>query len=197
MKQQVNLYQPLLYPVKVRYGLTQLVISWLVLVLLLSVIGFWLHFQQQQLTAELAALQQQQATQLQEITLYQDALARRQPAAALVSQYQAAQQSVLQKQQLLSYLSQQQQQADQFYSPVMQHLLQIDRQELWLTGFSLQQHHSSFSGITLKPDSVPLWLQQLRHLPYFHGQQFSQVKLQQLAGKSAVSFELIARQGEQ
>jgi hypothetical protein len=195
MKQQVNLYQPVLYPVTERFGLSQLVLSWLLLALTLTAAWYWLHYQQQQLAAELAAQQQQQVLQLQEVTLYQEALTQRQPSPELLKQHQSAERNVLQKQQLLSYVNQQQQQASQFYSPVLQHLQQIDRQELWLTGFTLLQHHSSFNGITLRPDSVPLWLQDLRQLGYFQGQQFSQVNMQQVTNKQAVSFELVARQG--
>ena len=63
------------------------------------------------------------------------------------------------------------------------------------TGFSLQQHFSSFNGIALRPDSVPLWLENLRQLAYFRGQRFSQVNMLQVPEKKAVSFELRARQG--
>jgi hypothetical protein len=195
MKQQVNLYQPILYPVRERFSLKQLLISWSVLVLLLAAAWFWLNLQQQHSAGQLSTQQQQLTLLQQELTLYQEALAQRKPATELVLQYRAAEHSVLQKQQLLNYVTQQQQLASQFYSPILQHLAQIDRQELWLTGFSLQQQYSSFNGIALRPDSVPLWLEDLRKLGYFRGQRFSQVKLLQVPGQKAVNFELVAQQG--
>lgn len=195
MKQQVNLYQPILYPVRQQLGLRQLVVAWLLLSLLLLACWFWLQLQQLAQQQQLTLLQHNLTLQQQELGLYQDALVQRQPSAALVAQLQQEERALLQKQQLLSYLSVQQQQASLFYSPVLQHLQNIDRAELWLTQFTLQQQHSSFSGIALRPDKVPLWLEDLRQLGYFHGQRFSQVNMQQVPQRQAVQFELVAQQG--
>lgn len=195
MKQRVNLYQPQLYPVTERLSLQRLVSGWLLLVGILFSGWFWLQYQQQQLAEQLAVQQQQLDVQLQEVQLYQQALQQRQPAVELTKQYELLQHRVRQKQQLLGYLAQQQQQAGQLYSPVLAHLLQIDRRELWLTAFSLQQQHSSFSGISLLPDKVPLWLEDLRRLDYFKGQRFSEVNMLQVPQQSAVSFQLVAQQG--
>ena len=195
MKQQVNLYQHALQPVREQLGLKRLLQIWLCLALVLLAVWFYLQQQQVQLVNQLTSEQQQLNVLQQEMTMYQQALAQRQPSAELVSQYETTAQSVAQKQQLLSYLGQQQQLATEVYSPVLQHLQQIDRQDLWLTGFSLQQHASSFNGIALRPESVPLWLDNLRQLTYFRGQRFSQVNMLQVPDKNAVSFELLARQG--
>lgn len=195
MKQQVNLYQHALQPVSEKLGLKRLLQIWLCLALVLFAVWFYLQQQQAQLVKQLTSEQQQLNVLQQEMTMYQQALAQRQPSAELVSQYEATAQSVAQKQQLLNYLGQQQQQATEVYSPVLQHLQQIDRQDLWLTAFSLQQHNSSFNGIALRPDSVLLWLENLRQLAYFRGQRFSQVNMLQVPDKNAVSFELLARQG--
>lgn len=195
MKQQVNLYQAVLYPPTQAWGLKQLLLTWSSLVLLLAVMWLWqqqqLHYQQTQL----ASVQQQLALQQQEVTLYQEALTKRQPSADLAKQLNVEQRALQQKQQLLSFLSVQQQTASQHYSPVLAHLTKVDRQELWLTHFSLQQQHSSFAGITLSPDSMPLWLEDLRQLGYFHGQRFGQVSMQQVPERKAVSFALQAEQG--
>src|SRR5690606_3549911 len=184
-----------LYPVTERLSLQRLVSGWLLLVGILLSGWFWLQYQQQQLAEQLAVQQQQLDVQLQEVQLYQQALQQRQPAVELTKQYELLQHRVRQKQQLLGYLAQQQQQAGQLYSPVLAHLLQIDRRELWLTAFSLQQQHSSFSGISLQPDKVPLWLEDLRRLDYFKGQRFSEVNMLQVPQQSAVSFQLVAQQG--
>jgi hypothetical protein len=195
MKQQVNLYQPALYPVRQQLALQQLALVWLVLLLLLLAGWLWLQQLQNNQQQQLLSLQQQLAAQQQQLSVYQDALSQRQPAAALVAQFQRAERAVLQKQQLLGYLGAQQQQASLHYSPVLQHLLQIDRSELWLTGFTLRQQHSSFNGIAVRPDSVPVWLEDLRQLNYFRGQRFSQVTMQQVPDRKAVNFALIAQQG--
>lgn len=195
MKQQVNLYQSALYPVRESLGLKRLLQCWACVALVLFAGWFWLQGQHKQLNEQLALAQQQLDGLQQEMTLYQQALAQRQPSADLVSEYESAEKSVAQKQQLLSYLTQQQQRASQTYSPVLKHLQQIDRQDLWLTSFDLQQQYSSFSGVALRPDSVPLWLEDLRQLAYFRGQRFGRVNMEQVPDKKAVSFELLAQQG--
>ena len=152
--------------------------------------------QQQQAGAALAETELQLQRQLQQTDLYQQALAQRKPDEALVKQYQQAEYAVAQKQQLLSYLAEQQQQASQFYSPVLQHLQQVDLAELWLTNFTLRQGSSSFSGVTLQPASITLWLEGLQQLAYFKGQRFSQVSMAQVPDNTAVSFVLMAQKGE-
>lgn len=195
MKQQVNLYQHRLWPIRRPLALRRLMLSWIVLVSVLSLTAWLLQQHNQQRVTDLERQQQQLDQQLAQVALFQQALTQRQASAGLQKQLQLLEQSVQQKQQLLNYLSQQQQLASQLYSPVLQHLQQIDRPELWLTQFQLTQQHSSFSGVTLKPQSVPQWLEQLRELSYFRGQRFRQVQMQQLDDNSAISFELVAEQG--
>lgn len=197
IKQRVNLYQPSLFVQRQRLTLARLMLAWLALIAVVIAVLLVLQQQQQQQSAIVADRQQQLQTMQQELSLYQQALTQRQPSPALQKQHQLLQHSVLQKQNLLSYLSGQQQQSSLFYSPVLQHLQQINRSELWLTAFSLQQQHSSFAGIALKPEAVPQWLADLRRLEYFRGQRFSQISMQQVADKPAVSFSLTAQQGAQ
>ena len=197
IKQRVNLYQPVLFVQRQRLTLARLMLAWLALIAVVIALFMILQQQQRQQSALVEEQQRQLQTVQQEISLYQQALAQRQPSPALQKQHQLLQHSVLQKQNLLSYLSGQQQQRSLFYSPVLQHLQQINRSELWLTEFSLQQQHSSFAGIALKPEAVPLWLADLRRLEYFRGQRFSQISMQQVVDKQAVSFALTAQQGAQ
>lgn len=196
IKQRVNLYQARLHPVRERLSLQRLVGS--IAALTAVVMMGWLLLSQQQLQAGavLAETEQQLQRQLQQTDLYQQAIAQRKPDEALVKQYQQAEYAVAQKQQLLSYLAEQQQQASQFYSPVLQHLQQVDLAELWLTSFSLRQGSSSFSGVTLQPASITLWLEGLQQLSYFKGQRFSQVSMTQIPDTTAVSFVLMAQKGE-
>lgn len=197
MKQQVNLYQPVLVIKKQYLTLTRLLWSWLVIVVMLLAIAAVFQQQHQQLNAGLTEQRQALDRQLQEAGLFQQALQQRQPSQTLQQQYQQLQSSVEQKRQLLSYLAGQQHQASQFYSPVLQHLQQIDSEPIWLTTFSLRQQYSSFEGITLQPEAVPLWLEKLRALGYFSGQKFGVIELQQVPQQKAVTFRLSAKPGEQ
>ena len=60
----------------------------------------------------------------------------------------------------------------------------------------LRQGSSSFSGVTLQPASITLWLEGLQQLAYFKGQRFSQVSMAQVPDNTAVSFVLMAQKGE-
>lgn len=195
MKQIVNLYQPVLYPVRQRYTLRRLTLGLTGLTALCLVIWLLLAQQQRQAVADFTAAEQMQAQQQQELQVYQQALQQRKPDAELMQQFTQLQHDIVQQQQLLQYLSQQQQQASEVYSPVLQHLQQIDSSALWLTSFELQQHSSSFNGIALQPVSITRWLEELRQSAYFRGQRFSQVNMTQVPQRTAVSFELSAQQG--
>lgn len=196
IKQRVNLYQSRLQPVREKLSLKKLVVSSAVLLTLVACGWAMLLQQQQQASAALAEVESKLQAQLQQTDLYQQALAQRKPDEALVKQHQQAEYAVVQKQQLLSYLAEQQQQAGQFYSPVLDHLQKVDRAELWLTQFTLRQGSSNFSGVTLQPASITLWLEGLQQLAYFKGQRFSQVSMEQIPDNTAVSFVLMAQKGE-
>lgn len=196
VKQQVNLYQTVLHPVRERLSLQRLAFGMASLFSIVALSWFLLAQQQNQAAAVLATTELSLKQQLEQTALYQQALAQRKADDDLVKQYQQAEHAVAQKQQLLTYLTVQQQQAIQVYSPVLLHLAQIDQDDLWLESFVLQQQRSSFTGITLKPASVTQWLDKLRQSDYFRGQRFSQVSLTQVEGSTAVGFALIAQQGD-
>ena len=193
IKQRVNLYQAELHIRQQLLTLPRLLLALLGLLTLIIVLWFVQQQQTRQFQLQLSDTQQQLNTVTQELSLYQQALAQRQPSETLQLQLQQLKSSVLQKQQLIGFLSGQQQQATVLFSPVLQHLQQIDRQALWLTSFTLQPHYSSFNGIALQPEVVPLWLTDLSKLTYFSGQRFNQLELQQVPDKTAVSFSLTAQ----
>ena len=194
MKQRVNLYQAALRPVRHTLTLSRLTLSWLLLFLLLCSLSAWLWQRQYSLTQQVAAQQQQVTALQQEIEGVKQTLLQRRPSAALLAQQTDLEHSIRQKQQLLLLLAQQQQQSRQFYSPVLQHLVAVDRSDLWLTSFTLHQGYSGFEGVALAANALPQWLSQLRLLPYFQGQRFRQVDMAQVEGAKAVNFVLVAQQ---
>lgn len=197
MKQQVNLYQPALVIKRQYLTLPRLLWSWLAMMAILLAAVTVIKQQHNQLSAALTEQRQTLDNQLQEAGIFQQALQQRQPSQTLQLQHKQLQDNIKQKQHLLSYLAGQQRQAGQLYSPVLQHLQQIDSEPLWLTTFSLKQQQSSFEGMTMQPEAVPLWLEQLRSLGYFSGQKFGVIDLKQVPQQQAVTFRLSAQPGEQ
>lgn len=129
------------------------------------------------------------------VTLYQQALQQRKPTASLVEQFDRAKTEFVQLQKLQTFINNRQQQLDQLYSPVLQHLDRIHDRGLWLTAFQLNQSNSSFQGVALEPVSVTRWLTKLRQFNYFQGQDFSHVSVSQIPEDTEVNFVLSADKG--
>ena len=193
MKQQVNLFSAALLPAQPVLPLRDLgIYSAVLLALMLLLTAAFSYLSQQQLQTVQALQLQQQQLQQQAETL-QLALLQRQPDSQLQQQLLLAQQDQLRRQALLQFLLQQQNGTR--FSPVLTALVKIDRPELWLERFSLSSNGSSWQGLTQQPASVALWLNELSQVNELKGQQFQQVQLQQQAESSLVQFKLDSRPG--
>jgi hypothetical protein len=192
MKLRVNLYQTVLQPRLEKMTLAQAVMLVSVAVLLLILGGVWNYQQVLQQRQQADLIGQQVQSKLKELEIYQQSLATRQPAATLQLQAQTLQQSVDQKQQLLSYLKQEISKAPPQYSNVLRHLAAIDLPGIWLTSFQLGQQQQ-FSGVVKDSQLLPRWLQALGKNALLQGQSFDGVKLQPLAQAPFLTFEVSAR----
>lgn len=193
MKQSINLYQPILFPVKHTYTLSRLLLALTGLIVLTVVVWGGLSFKLTAIQQKIVTEEQRVGQQQQSVDVYQQVIQQRKPDAAVVKRFEQAKAEVVKLQQLQQYLTQRQQQSGQFYSPVLQHLDVINLPSLWLTSFQLQQDRTEFAGIALQPVNVTIWLEQLRQLDYFKGQHFSQMTLAQIPDETAVSFVLKAQ----
>lgn len=193
MKLRVNLYQAVLQPRHDKMTLPELFRATTLVLLLLLVSGGWVYQQLTTAKAQQALAMQQQQHKVKELELYQQALAARQPSAMLQQQANLLQQNIAQKQQLLSYLQQENTKTPPQYAKVMQHLNDIDPKGLWLTGFALGVNEQ-FDGITRQAELVPLWLKALGNTPGLHGLEFSLVKLEPVADGQYRQFSVMARQ---
>lgn len=192
MKLRVNLYQTVLQPRLEKMPLSQAVWLVVVVLVLLSIGGLWNYQQllQQRQQADLVGKQVQ--SKLKELEVYQQSLAGRQPSQLLQQQAQQLQHSIGQKQQLLSYLTQEISKAPPHYSHVLSHLAAIDLPGIWLTSFQLGQQQQ-FSGVVKNSQLLPQWLQALGKNALMQGQSFDGVKLQPLAQVPYLSFDVSAR----
>lgn len=181
MKQRINLYQPALQPVPQRYALPALLKSCGIVILLLVALATQLQYQwrqQQQQTEKVRAAVQLKSEELANL---QQALENRQPEAALLKQAEQLNTEIGQKQQLLQYLTADQQSLQPHYAAVMQQLSAQDLPQFWLRSFRLGKAGVEFVGVTRDAAAVPYWLKQLGQSPQFSGQQFSAVQLQPLS----------------
>lgn len=189
MKLRVNLYQPVLQPRTEQATLSQFATAVAVSVLLLLLLIFWCYQQLSLQRQQAAAVDVQTQQQMQQLDGLQQQLANRKPSATLSQQAVGLQQSLSQKQQLLSYLQQQQNQPPVRYAAVLQHLAAIDQPGIWLTGFVLGAT-PQFQGVVKDSQALPLWLQALGASPQLQGQSFSLVQLQPLADGDYLQFNV-------
>ena len=180
MKQRINLYQSALQPVPQRFGLPLLVRSCSLLLLLIAAATATLQYQlqqQQQQTQKTQAAVQQKSEELANL---QQALDNRQPEQALLQQVEQLNTEIAQKQQLLQYLTADQQVQPPQYAAVLQQLSAQDLPQFWLRSFRLGKAGVEFDGVTRDAALVPQWLRQLGQSPQFSGQHFSTVSFQPL-----------------
>ena len=180
MKQRINLYQPSLQPVQHRYALAGLVRNCVIIVVLFALGVGGLQFQLQQQQRQLASMNQAVQQKTEELTNLQQALDNRQPEQSLVLQVEQLNTEISQKQQLLQYLTTDQQASRPAFAAVMQQLSEQDLPQFWLRSFRLGKQGIEFDGVTRDAALVPRWLQQLGQSAYFSGQHFSSVGLQPL-----------------
>jgi hypothetical protein len=181
LKQRINLYQPALQPVPQRFALPALLRSCSLVLLVIAGITGALQFQLQQQQQQSRKIQTAVQQKSEELANLQQALENRQPEQSLLRQAEQLNAEILQKQQLLQYLTADQQTQPPQYAAVLQQLSAQDLPQFWLRSFRLGKAGVEFDGVTRDAALVPQWLRQLGQSPQFSGQQFSVVSFQPLS----------------
>jgi exonuclease VII large subunit len=181
LKQRINLYQPALQPVPQRFALPALLRSCSLVLLVIAGITGALQFQLQQQQQQSKKIQTAVQQKSEELANLQKALENRQPEQSLLRQAEQLNAEILQKQQLLQYLTADQQTQPPQYAAVLQQLSAQDLPQFWLRSFRLGKAGVEFDGVTRDAALVPQWLRQLGQSPQFSGQQFSAVSFQPLS----------------
>ncbi len=180
MKQRINLYQPVLQPVPQRFALPLLLRSCTAVLLVIAAVAGTLKYQWQQQQLQMNQIQTAVQQKSEELANLQQALDNRQPEQNLLQQAEHINTEIAQKQQLLQYLTADQQTQPPQFAAVMQQLSTQDLPQFWLRSFRLGKAGVEFEGVTRDAAQVPRWLKQLGQSPQFAGQQFSSVALQPL-----------------
>ncbi|MDP4537771.1 PilN domain-containing protein [Alkalimonas collagenimarina] len=196
MKTQVNLFDRHLLPITQPYNFQRLSLILLGCIVLLVIVSAVIFMQQHQLTTRLKQAEQQLLQEQNELSQFQQLLTQRAPSTELLRQQERLKKDVERHQRLLRLLSAKQSEPQRSFSAVMLHLSEVNAPELWLTEFRLQQRRSEFYGETIQPASVPEWMSRLSDSPYFQGQRFQGLTLQQTDGNEALSFHVVARPGD-
>ncbi len=181
MKQRINLYQAGLQPVPQRFALPTLLRSCALVLLVIAGTAGTLQYQLQHQQLQTNKIQTAVQQKSEELANLQQALDNRQPEQALLQQVEQLNTEIGQKQQLLQYLTADQQAQPPQYAAVLQQLSAQDLPQFWLRSFRLGKAGVEFDGVTRDAALVPQWLRRLGQSPQFSGQQFSAVSFQPLA----------------
>lgn len=192
MKTQVNLFDSQLLPTSEPYNFQRFSVILGALLLILFAIVAVIYIQNHQASTQLKQIETQLQQEQSQLAQFQLLLTQRAPSSDLVRQQDRLQQNVERHQRLLRLLETKQNQPQRSFSEVMQHLTEVDAPQLWLNEFRLHQGRSEFYGQTIQPSSVPDWMSRLASLPYFQGQRFQGLTLQQTESGESLSFHVIA-----
>ncbi|SDI39383.1 Tfp pilus assembly protein PilN [Ferrimonas sediminum] len=178
MKHRVNLFSPDLLPQQIRLNFNRTASALAsVLVLMVAVYG-WLSYLNQQAGAELASLQQQQASQQQQIKQLTEQMTARQPDPHLLQQVEILQRQLDAMESLGLELDRRSVMANPGFSNLMKELAQSSDQQVWLQRFGVSDNGIVLQGLAQSPAAVPQWLARLGLKESLRGRSLSQFTLQ-------------------
>jgi Tfp pilus assembly protein PilN len=177
MKNMVNLYHPEFHPKLQLLTLTRVIATWILALIVGSLLYFNMAYQQQSLLSEMANIEQ--TKQQQQILLKQLQLAidNQNMDPALLKKIEENQQSINVKKLVLDKLSVQESLKSNSFSKLMLDLATYNPSGLWLTHISLYGKSVLIEGAADDSAIIPKWVSLLGQTDYFRGQEFSDTRL--------------------
>lgn len=193
MRQQVNLFQDALRPVKVIWSAKQLVLITSLFVMMMTGIEAIRMFQIWNIKQDIARSEQNLLNKQQEIKIVEAKYPRPQEDNRLVLRVRQLDEEVRQKQQILGILSEGEYGNTHGFADHLQGLSKQHIDGIWLTRFTIDQggKNLSISGGSLEPELVPKFLQRLGSEASFSGKEFKSFVLSRADIKNSwVNFDL-------
>ncbi|MFO8025162.1 PilN domain-containing protein [Thiohalophilus sp.] len=194
--QQINLYQDIFREQQQPVSARQVGLAVLGLIVLLALVSGFLQWQHQGLNTKLAEREQRKAELEQQVATLRQKLEARQGDRQLQEAVEALNNELAAKQQILQALS-----GKRFGNTdgFVEHLTGLARQRidgLWLTELALRQGGTrlDMQGRSLKPESVPNYLQKLSAETIFAGTEFDNLSISRNAEQPRhMDFQLQSR----
>jgi Tfp pilus assembly protein PilN len=168
MKNMVNLYHPEFHPKLQLLTLTRVIATWILALIVGSLLYFNMAYQQQSLLSEMANIEQ---------TKLQLAIDNQNMDPALLKKIEENQQSINVKKLVLDKLSVQESLKSNSFSKLMLDLATYNPSGLWLTHISLYGKSVLIEGAADDSAIIPKWVSLLGQTDYFRGQEFSDTRL--------------------
>jgi len=193
MRQQVNLFQDVLRPVKVMWSAKQLVLIVSLFALMMMGLEAFGMFQIWNIKQDIVNSEQVLINKQQEIKFVEAKHPGPQEDKRLVLRVSQLDKEVRQKQQILGILSEGEYGNTHGFADHLQGLSKQHIDGIWLTRFTIDQggKHLSLSGGSLEPELVPKFLQKLGSEASFSGKEFKSFVLSRVDIKNSwVNFDL-------
>ncbi|GHA54634.1 PilN domain-containing protein [Photobacterium aphoticum] len=174
----INFYSDALKPKVERMTLTNVVLSWGVMALVLAAVMGWQGWQQHQVQTQRDSVQQELQQVLGEIQHTQRVLASRVPSPLKHQLAERLAQQLASKQSALAVISQHDDSLTVGYASLLQQLALADSQDIALQHIHATGTQLSLSGLARTPAAVPAWVQQFQPYPALASRRFQQMVLE-------------------
>ncbi|MCC4832972.1 fimbrial assembly protein [Shewanella sp. 10N.7] len=199
IKTTINLYSADLLPAKLRLSFQRMMmmVAGLLVVSFVSwMLGYWLVSNVEADRAKVSTEKQQLDTQKQQLELQVSA---RVPEPELVARVELEQQRLELKKLLSTEINQRDNVISRGYSSLLTDLASVSDGSVWLSHIAVNEQRFEFEGFGSKPQSIPKWVEALKHTETLKGYAFSTMTMnrgesQPLAFKLSSTPEVEAKQ---
>ncbi len=158
----VNLFPEQLKPRKEYFTLTNVMLAWGSVLVLLSLSYTLLTYQQAGLNKELALLRSQQSEFRQQVTTLSQRLTKHKPTPAKVAAVARLEEEIRSKRQSLDAVSEYDNSQQIGYSGVMRSLAKLGRNDISLSSISISSAGLDLKGLAREPQVIPNWINQFK-----------------------------------
>ena len=173
IKTTVNLFSADLLPAKLRLSFQRMMmaVGGLIVVSLLSwAIGYWLV---SSLDAEVTTVSAEKSQLDNQKEQLEQQISQRAPEPELVAQVELEQQRLELKKLLSTELNQRDNVISRGYSNLLTDLASVSDGSVWLSRIAVNEQRFEFEGFGAKPQSIPKWVEALKHTDTLKGYAFA------------------------
>jgi MSHA biogenesis protein MshI len=159
---EVNLFPDTLKPKKERFTLTNVVASWLVVLIVFGSAYGYLSYRQQQLAQDLARIKQQESQFSSQLTELNTQLANHKPTAKKIEAVERLKLQIVDKKKALKAMDEHDESQQVGYSGAMRSLAELGRNDISLSAISIDANRLDMRGLAREAKAIPNWVNQFK-----------------------------------
>ncbi|BDM63080.1 hypothetical protein NFHSH190041_05320 [Shewanella sp. NFH-SH190041] len=192
MKKRLNLFSEELLPPKLQLSFSRLTKVCVALIVIFGVAGGLLIFSNHELQAQSQQLTAQKNQLTEQKTTLETQVNQRKPDAALISQVELMTERLKLKGLMLDELKRRGTAISQGFSPLLFDLASVSAPKLWLDRIKVDEDKFGFEGYSVKAQTVPYWIEQLKTTDTLRGYAFASMTMNRGDGKP-IAFNLSSK----